>query len=478
MKRSATALAALATLLLAPLTAHAQEPQTQQSPGSRTEALAPTAGAPKADKGKADKAAPPVKLDQKALDRGMKEAPAVQQATGTPCQISAAAFRGEGSQKGADGKTQKVTIYETACSGALGYLLISPAGGKPQAFDCLASSAAATKCELPANADPKAGLAPLVTAAGRTCAVSDAKYLGTSTSNGQSFYEVACGSAPGYRLAVPPGGTPVANDCAALLDSPNACTMTTKPQVIAALAPVVQASGKTCQVSDVRWMGQGQKTGDTFYEFACGSTPGFVAVVDNTGKLKQAVDCAKAGGIGEGCKMTDTTVAASAESGVYTKLATKAGYPCAVSKYRFIGMDKDNREVVELACSDHPDGALAIFADASKSGAKSEILDCVAAGAYGQECKLSDPKLAYPKYSAALAAKGKASCKVSGAAFVGTSSTGVQYVETACADGAPGWVIAYDAASKTAKEVLSCSQATSAGAPCKLPTNTAGNKKT
>ena len=99
------------------------------------------------------------------------------------------------------------------------------------------------------------------------------------------------------------------------------------------------------------------------------------------------------------------------------------------------------------------------------------------AGAYGQECKLSDPKLAYPKYTAALKAKGKSSCTVSGATFVGTNDKGVQYVETACADGAPGWVIAYDATTRAAGEVLSCSQASNAGAPCKLPTNGAGNKK-
>lgn len=439
-------------------------------------ALAPAAPALARIEAKADPKPAPVKLDQKALDRGMKEAPAVQQASGAPCQISAAAFRGEGTQKGADGKPQKITIYETACSGGLGYLLLAPAGGKPQAFDCLASAGSATQCALPANADPKAGLGPVIAAAGKTCAVSDAKYIGTSPSTGQTYYEVACGQAPGYRIAVPASGPPAATDCAALLDSQNACTMTTKAQIVAALTPVAQSAGKSCQVSDVRFVGVGTKTSDTFYEFACGAQPGFIAIVDNTGKLKQAVDCAKAQGIGEGCKMTDTTVAQTQENAVYTKAAAKAGYPCQVSKYRFVGMDKQNREVVELACSDHPDGALAVLADAS-AGGKSEILDCVAAGAYGQECKLSDPKLAYPKYSEALAAKGKTSCKVSGATFVGTSDKGVQYVETACADGAPGWVIAYDPATRKATEVLSCSQATNAGAPCKLPTNVAGNKK-
>ena len=474
MKRSTMALAAALAVMFAGSALAQTSPEDRSANNAGlggTQASRIKGDAPKAKTD--DKAAPAVKLDAKALDRGMKEAPAIQQASGTPCQISAAAFRGEGTQKGADGKSQKVTIYETACSGSLGYLLLAPAGAKPQAFDCLASQGAATKCELPANADPKAGLASIVTAAGKTCAVSDAKYLGTSTISGQNFYEVACGQAPGYKIAVATTGAPVASDGASLLDSANACTLTTKAQIVTALSPIAQSAGKQCQVSDVRWIGVGAKTGDTFYEFACGATPGFIAVLDNTGKLKQAVDCAKAQGIGEGCKMTDSTVAQTQETGVYTKAAAKAGYPCQVSKYRFIGMDKQNREVVELACSDHPDGALAVFAD----GGKSEILDCVAAGAYGQECKLSDPKLAYPKYTDALAAKGKSSCKVSGATFVGTNDKGVQYVETACSDGAPGWVIAYDAATRKATEVLSCSQATSAGAPCKLPTNVAGNKK-
>ena len=423
--------------------------------------------APALAQAKADAKAAPVKLEKKDLDRGMKEAPAVQAASGAPCQVSAAAFRGEGTQKTPDGKSQKVTIYETACTGGLGYLLVAPQGAKPQAFDCLASQSASTSCALPQNADPKQGLAGFVTAAGKTCAISDGKYLGTSQS-GASFYEVACGSAPGYRISAPQTGAATVAPCAELLDTPNACTMTTKAQVIAGLQPIVQQSGKTCQVSDARWVGEGTQSGDTFYEFGCGAQPGFMAVVDKGGKLKQALDCSKAQGIGGGCKFTDTTVAETADIATYTKLAAKAGYPCTVSKYRFIGTDKQNREVVELACANRPDGALALF---SQTG-PSQIVDCVQAGAYGQSCKLSSPDAVYAKYTQALAAKGKTTCKVSGAGFLGTTASGEQFVETACADGQPGWVIGLNGGGGySAKEVLSCTQARAAGVACKLPTN-------
>jgi hypothetical protein len=476
MTRIFLALAAALAFVASPLAAQAQPGAGGAAPPSGAGGAAASrigaSNASSSDRPK-DKAADPAKLDQKALDRGMKEAPALQQASGAPCaQVTAAAFRGEGTTKGADGKTGKVAIYETACQGGLGYLIQSPQGGKPQAFDCLAASGSPTHCILPQNADPKQGLAGVVQAAGKTCAVSDAKYLGTSTTSGEGFYEVACGTQAGYRLGVPTSGRPTATECAALMDGPNACTLTTKAQIVASLAPIAQASGKTCQVSDVRWMGQGAKTGDTFYEFGCGQQPGFIAVLDSTGKFKQAVDCAKAQGLGDGCKLTDTTVAQSAEAGTYSKLAAASGFPCDVKQYRFIGTDKDNHEVVELACKNRPDGAIGVF----PASGKGEVIDCVRAGMYGQSCKLSDPALAYPKYTAALAAKGRASCKVSGASFLGTTPSGEQFVETACSDGLPGWVIAFNGMGYDAKELLSCQQATAQGVPCKLPTNVAGNK--
>ena len=171
--------------------------------------------------------------------------------------------------------------------------------------------------------------------------------------------------------------------------------------------------------------------------------------------------------------MTDATVAQTTDSAAYTKLAAKAGFTCDVAKYRFIGTDPQNREVVELQCKNRPDGALAVFSETGKS----DVYDCVRAGAVsGQSCKLTDAAIVYPKYTEALAAKGRSTCKVSGAGFLGSTTAGTQYVETACADGNPGWVIGFKPGTTVADELLTCRQATNAGLACKLPSNKAANK--
>ena len=459
MIRLGLALAAAAVLTTAPQAAFAQRAAQSSSGGS-----APKPGS-----------APTAKQLVEARKKGMAEAPALVAASGVKsCQVTDAIYKGQGDDKDASGKSLgKLTAYEVACQSGPGYLVISkPSSPQPQMLNCIIAAGGNSPCQLPQNTDFKAALAPAVRQAGRECAISDQRYVGSNPQSGVDFYEVAC-AAPqlGFLLGVSNvGEPPIVNDCLAALDTPNECKLTTRAQLAQSYAPLVQQSGKTCQVSDVRSLGRSKASGDDFVEIACsGGTPGFVLVTDNKGAFKNAVDCSKATGIGGGCKMTDVTVAKTEEAGAYSKLAAKTGFPCDVKEYRFIGMDAENREVVELSCKNRPDGALALF---SEKGA-SRIVDCVRAGAIGgTTCKLTDPAVVYPKYTAALASKGRDTCKVSGAQFLARTTDGTEYVETACADGAPGWVIAFS--DTTVKELLTCRQAGNAGLTCKLPTNKAG----
>ena len=84
-------------------------------------------------------------------------------------------------------------------------------------------------------------------------------------------------------------------------------------------------------------------------------------------------------------------------------------------------MDAKKDDIVELACSNRPDGTVAIFP--GSAGGQAKFVDCVKAGEFGPSgaCTLSSPTLVYAKYSAALAAKGRSSCKVSGARYLGQS---------------------------------------------------------
>lgn len=440
-------------------------------------ALAQRAGSPAPPPAAAGKAAPAMtpKQMEEARKRGMKEVPAILAASDVAqsCQLRDAAYRGQGAEKGADGKEVKLSVYEVGCQTGPGYVLISRANQpKPSAVNCILAQSGGTKCELPGNTDVKAAIAPAVQATGRSCTVTNLQYVGSSSTDGRDFYEIACTPPQlGFRMGVKPVITdsPVVDDCANLLGTSQECKLTTKAQILESYAPLVAKSGKACQVSDFRSIGRAKSTGETYVEIACGAQPGFVLITDNGGAFKSAVDCAKAGGIGDGCKLTDVTVAKTEEAGTYARLAKKAGYDCDVKEYRFIGMDAQNREVVELSCKNRPDGALALFAE----NGPSRITDCVRAGALGgSTCKLSDPSVVYPKYSEALASKGRNTCKVSNAQFLARTTDGTEYVETACADGNPGWVIAFTDAS--VKELLTCRQAGNSGLACKLPTNKGG----
>ena len=420
--------------------------------------------------GDAAKAAAPSKED---IAKGRAAVPGLIQAAGARCAVGDAAFRGTGTSA-----KKKVDIYETACTDGPGYLLIKTEGvDKPAAYPCLAVADQGTKCILPANADQKPGLTKLAQAAGRTCAVSNARYIGTSAASGETFYELACASAGGFRLGVPAvaSSPPEVNDCLSVLGTSSACTLTTKEQALAGLQPLLKASGRACQVSDGRYIGASTTTKQTYYEVACGSAPGFVLAADTaTGGFKTAMSCSAAVGLDGGCKLTSATQVAAEDDARYTRLATDAGFPCQVNRTRPVGMSGD-REVVELACSNRADGAFGMF-PTSGAGAP-QIIDCIkATGTLQQACTLTQPSALYARYSAALVAKGRGSCQVSGARYIGVTGAGGDVIETACSDGKPGWVIYFAKGQDTqVSQLLSCGQSSNDGRPCKLPTNLAGN---
>jgi len=412
-------------------------------------------------------AAAPKPITKEQRDQGMKEAPAALESAHIPCTLTDAAFIG---------KSGKSSVYEVACKEGLGYMVIGAADAATPAkgYDCLTTLGnASLTCRLPGNADPKQGLTSLVAAAGATCTIKDARAIG-ATSSGQAYYEVACQQGPGFILSKAPAGTtpPVsAIPCIEAVEGSNiSCKLTTKAEIVASVAKLASQSSKPCAVSDARYVGTSSATGETFYEVACGSAAGFMIQTNKAGAFQAAIDCANASGIAGGCKMTDATKAQTQEAGLYTNLAKAGGFNCDVSKYRFIGMSSDPKaEVVELACTNRPDGAVALFPVDTKI--KATFTDCVRATKFGDSaaCQLTSAAPIYAKFSAGLAARGRASCKVSGARFIGSAS-GDDFIETACADGGPGWVIEFTAGDQV-KSLLSCGQAKAAGLTCALPTN-------
>ncbi len=104
------------------------------------------------------------------------------------------------------------------------------------------------------------------------------------------------------------------------------------------------------------------------------------------------------------------------------------------------------------------------------------MFDCLQGGAFGATCQLTQPTAAlYDKYTQRLVAQGKNQCKVSGAKYLASTTDGSDYIETACSDGLPGFVISIDHTTGATKELLTCGQVSRSGAACSLPTN-AGKK--
>jgi len=405
-------------------------------------------------------------------DNSAVEAPPLVQAKGIPCTITATRTIVKDATM-ADGAT--AAFYEVACQDGLGYVMISRSKDpKVQDEDCMLANQPGPDgkpgklaCTLPANADPKASFGPAMAKLGRDCTVDGARAIGTTPTHG--VYEVACQGGAGYIVMLPAtaDGKASANPCVGY-DEVNAgtkCALTTPEQREARIGQLAAAGGKPCTVKGHRFVGTTSDHSD-YLEVACAEGKGYMLQTDNGGKFKAEIDCVEASGIAGGCTLTDTRAAQTEQNGVYASLAKKAGFNCAVSKYAAFAVNKPGMEVVELQCGNRPDGGVGIF---PATGAP-RVLDCIRSQTEGYHCTYTKDEDVYPVLYAQLKAKGKPSCVVSGARGLGRTAEGEEFVEVACADGGPGWVLDYPANSDQPGTLMNCAQAATIGG-CQLPTN-------
>lgn len=406
--------------------------------------------------------------------QGMKEAPPLVAASHLPCTITDAAFLGTGA--GPDKVPLK--FYEVACQEGLGYVVAAKdkATTPSSVYNCVMMSSPTpdgkpnpAACKLPGNANPVAGLNPLMARSGRPCSVDKARYMGSTADMSMTQYEIACADGGDYIVQAPAGqdAKVTAIPCVQLPASAGTqCTLTTPEQQAAVYQQLIAASGKPCTLKDKRYIGSGDNT--DFYEIACTDGKGYVIEADGSGKFKEAIDCAKAAGIGGGCTLTDARLAETEQDAVYTDLAKKAGFDCAVSKYADFPTQDNTTEIVELACSNRPDGGVGFFSNKGPPVVK----DCLRSETEGYRCSFSSIDPLYAKLTGQLKARGKGSCTVNGARAYGRTTAGDELVEVSCSDGGPGWVIQYSATSTAPTDLLNCAQAAqTGGGGCQLSTN-------
>ena len=415
-------------------------------------------------------AAPPIDPAQRAA--GMKAAPGLITEGQLPCTLADARLIGTGT---AADKSQ-VTIYEIACKEGLGFIVgkEAKAGAPMMTYDCLMTATPQANgkpnslaCQLPGNANPGPGLQTYVSQTGRNCTVDKGRYVGPTKDT--QIYEVSCQGGAGLILTVPiaAGGKPEADNCLAY-NQPGAikCELTTPDQEIAPLDPIAASNGKCAAIKAKRYV-LSTTDGSDYFEIACGDGKGYMLHVDHTGKLAETIGCAEASEIGGGCTLTDSREAQTQQNAVYADLSKKAGFDCAVSKYALFPSADPSKDVVEMACSNRPDGGVGIF----PAHGPTHVYDCLRSQDEGFKCSYTPIEALYPRLNAELKAKNKGGCVVASARPFARGDDGSDYVEVGCADGGPGWVLVYPAGASSPSELQNCAEVANLAGGCQLPTN-------
>ena len=416
-------------------------------------------------------------VDPESIKKGMAAAPAVITQAGLDCQLANARLLG----KSTDPKTKlSSNYYELACTNQEGFIVAAPdpPGPPAQIYTCLEAAnnpTSGAQCQLPQNADPKQGLAALVAKNKPNCQLTNARAIGQTTDRSATVFEVACQGGPGYSVqsSFPVSASKPATfePCFAISpSSPMKCTLTDDATSAAYVSSIIAKMGKPCTLKDRRYVGA-TSDGSNFFEVACQDGKGYIIEQSSNGDVKPAIDCAIADNIGGGCTLTNARQAETEQAGLYSKLAHNAGYNCDVSKYAPFQVSLPGYEVIELACSNRPDGAVALFP--ASASAKAQIYDCAHADIEGYRCSFTTADAAVATLTADLNKLGKSSCVVSGSRFIAKTADGQGFVEVSCSDGNPGFVISYTVGPPLApKEALGCAAAKGILGGCSMPQNT------
>lgn len=396
--------------------------------------------------------------------RGMADTPSLIEKAGAACALVDARLIVDEAPSGR-------SFYEIACNPGLGGVLMSEGGGTKSTFySCLATAKPGADgkqgglaCALPANADAVYALAPFVLKTPTSCPIARARWIGSSVS--QSYFEIRCVDGAGYILGTssPPRlDRPITiHPCSAYEAGGNIGCKIAGGNDKETVDRLLQLSGKTCDFRDLRYMVTATN-GSRYYEVACTEGTGYVLEQAGNGAFAKAIDCIDAP-VGAECALTDPKAGRARQTERYSKAATAAGFTCQVERYARFAIP--NRDVVELKCLDRPDGGIAVFGRPDGD----VVYNCTVSEAHGYRCSLTPKSASFASVTRDLKAFGKDGCTVSDIRAMDRRTADVGYIEVACSDGFPGWVIGYDAKGK-AKDALSCPQSQTLGG-CKLPSN-------
>jgi hypothetical protein len=416
------------------------------------------------------KVAPPVDPDKRA--RGKSNAPAVIAAAGLDCTLADAQQMGVST----DPKTKvESTFYELACKGNEGFVIAmhKPVGAAPATapdiYTCLEVASSPAACILPGNLDPKSGLAPIVSKVDAACVLANAKGVGHATDGSKTVFEVACQDGSGFMLEtsfpVSPAKPAKLIPCYIYNQTSNVkCSLTDDASASTYVDRLTTQAVKDCVTKDRRFMGA-SAAGEFYYEVACQNGQGYIIGQGQDLSITKTISCEDT----DQCTLTDVRAHKSEQAGLYTKLAQAGGFDCTVAEYAPFTANLPGHEVVELSCSNRPDGAVAIFA--ASTSEKPVFYDCAHSELEGYRCGITKPEAALAAMTADLKSLGKNSCTVSASRFLGLTTDGHGYVEVACADGLPGYTVEYTVKPLAPSQAFPCTGAPPVNGTCQLPGN-------
>lgn len=251
------------------------------------------------------------------------EVEAVLAAGSTACEVTEARFLGQ--------SAEQAKIYEAACAGAPGYIIVAstppqivdcvilahsasaaaPAPAAPGAAAAAAPAASSPTCALPANQDIQGFLKAYATQAGVPCTVDEAKVRGQS-GDGAVVYEIGCAGVDGYWIEKGASGWEK-TECIQVISQNSTCQFTTPAEQAATVKSWLTGSeAAACDVQQVRLMGQ--NANGRFIEMTCAGAEGFIIRQNAEHAVQQVYPCATAQQIGGGCKLTTTAPASTPQA--------------------------------------------------------------------------------------------------------------------------------------------------------------------
>jgi len=273
---------------------------------------------------------------------------------GVPCaQVTNAAWMGASA-------TDKINVYEAACSEGTGYLLVAPGPGSTKTLDvepCAKGDLLGVKCELTSPEQISKTIIAMAPAGRANCTPTKARWVVTDAAKGDDYYEIGCSDGTtAYMIQTTSKGQYKSTiECARAIQIAGGCQYmnvnTGSTAENATYTKLAKQIGYDACGNVIKYQSYGTENGGPreVVELACSPTEGsFALVPTGAGQTGEYFNCVRASGRGLTCHLTpiEATYAKMSQ-----QIAARGKTTCKVSNGRDIGKDDKGIDYVEVACS-------------------------------------------------------------------------------------------------------------------------------